>query len=226
MLIVNPRDQKKLVQDIKSASRPTEDIAKSSQDNLSTNQESQPKKTDYRQDAQLSPTEIESNEQYSVLPEEVGYVSKFPSSGHVQAWMYIIFIPIYTNILIHRLNSNSTKGDYSIEATKKILEDYSTYFPALSILMILMVITSIYSKKFYMHYVGAGIAFMGFVGHVYLLYIELGSLFKVWDIKNPSANDAISYVLSSSYLYVLLLSSILFLYSFLYFLLPKYRPTY
>lgn len=44
MLIVNPRDQKKLVQDIKSVSRPNEEIAKSSQDNLSKNQESQPKK--------------------------------------------------------------------------------------------------------------------------------------------------------------------------------------
>lgn len=224
MLTVNPRDQKKLVQDIKSVVSPTDETVKFTQKNVATNQTNQVLKADYRQDIQLSPTEIESNKQYSVLPEEVGYISKYPVSGHVQAWIYITLIPIYTNLLIVFVNSNSTKGNYSIEATKQSLQDYRSYLPAISILAILFVIVSIYSKQFYMRYVGAAIAFIGFVGHAYLVYQSL-ELF----LKNSSVaiTSAISWeLIFNGSFYPLVLSTILFFYSFLYFLLPKYRATY
>lgn len=229
MLTVKPRDQQKLVQDIKVVDRPNQTNSQNSNNTnktqISENQkQTTPIKPQYRSDTQLAPTEIDSSKDYSLLPEEVGYITKFPASGHVQAWLYVLLAPVFAWQLYIRTSTNYKVENYSQEATKAVLSDYTSYMPAFGLVIILIIISCIYSRKTYMHYIGSFFAFVAFLIQGYILSVEINA--NILNLTNFNNSNLIQNIFSSSYLYSIMASIVLFLYSFLYFLLPKYRNTY
>ena len=224
MLTVKPRDQKQLVQDIKVIQKNNTSQVDEIKISESLNKGQSFKKPEYNYDTQLSPTDIDKSKEYSMLPEEVGYLTKFPVSGHVQAWLYIVLLPVFGLQIYTRTNANYK--EYSLEATKNILQDFSIFSPAVSVLMILIVITCIYSQKTWLHYFGSFFAFLSFLIQGYILYLSLGSGINLLDVSQVLNENRVVALISSNYFYASTVSIFLFFYSFLYFLLPRYRTTY
>lgn len=228
MLTVNPNDQQKLVEDIKAVDKtkkptPQPGNIEPSQNASQIDTKSSPKPK-IRQDTQLSVTEIDEAKEYSILPEEVGYVTKFPVSGHVQAWIYLIFVPVFAYELFIATSNNYDPQTTGIEATKASLGDVSSYGPAFALFMILIIITCIYSRKTFMHYLGAAFALLAFLGQIYFLSVSLS--FNLLDISRFQEIGKLSNFSGSTYNYSLVVTIFIYFYSFLYFLLPKYRNTY
>lgn len=224
MLTVNPRDQKKLVQDIKTVDRPVSTLTNSANQSQDTSKAYI--KPEYNLDTQLSATDIDKSKEYSMIPEEVGYVTKFPVSGHVQTWLYVVVIPVYALQIYSRTNANYKQENYSVEATKNIFTDFSVYAPAFSILMILIIISCIYSHKTWIHYLGSFLAFLSFLVQSYILYALLPNGINLFDVTQIANEQGFTVLVSSNYYYSMIVTILLFFYSFLYFILPKYRTAY
>ena len=179
-----------------------------------------------REDKQLSPTPIAPSGGYIPLPEEIGYISNYPAWAHVQAWLYYIMIPVFGFQLYEIVANQKDFSEYTV-ADLTVSADFTSkevLVPVLSLLMIFFLVTCIYSSLRWLRYFGSIVAAVGIGVQVNIGYDFISNI----QTKKPDLHgmQLVSTALSESYFYILALSVLVLLFTFVYLLIPKYKNSF
>jgi hypothetical protein len=229
MFTIKPRNEKRLIKEVVIG-----DEAKK----LEKNRVSNPNQfgssvekivvggTQIREDKQLSPTPIASNANYEPISAEVGYISNYPVWAHIQAWLYYAMVPVFALQLYGVVSNQKDISEYTVAdlTTSPDFTSQEVLIPVVSLLVIFFLVTCVYSGLNWLRYIGAIISAAAIGMQINLGYDFLINL----QAKKPDLKGlhVLTSAFSETYFYMLALSIVVLLFTFVYLLIPKYQKSY
>lgn len=228
MFTIKPRNEKRLIREVVIGDEAKKLQAQDNSSQFGSDGKKLPSLggSQIREDAQLPPTPIESKNDSIPIPEEVGYVSNYPAWAHVQAWLYYAMLPVYALQLYSVVSNQKDFSEYTIEDLT-VSADFTSpdvIIPMVSILVIFLLITCIYSHYRVLRYVGAIVAAAAIGAQINLGFDYINSIIAAKTERHGF--EIVLTALGESYFYIIALSVMVLLFTFVYLLLPKYKKSF